>query len=1665
MLHILAAAFLLATVPAAETPQPQALKSGVVGQLDPASVAILRKIQRHVGDSVDFRAPVSKQQHRELLAQYLFTYLRNHEFSDTAIQKVIATRCVVTFSPEYQAALAKLRAAGKQQGIVAVELPVDLVELQLLIDRLDPAWDELLAAWKTAPPQDLDSAVGRVGEFIDRQGQYEIDLGLTCDLLEHPQLAELMKLDLATLRQAVSTLQPVGDFQTVRTEAELRQALAELAARKPAVDAKWRAVVADAAKNIRTWLKIHQADLEQAVVNFERLVNENFANIPKLPSDDLAGFFRVHFAPAARSKLTADAREMPARLTYCIPLVGGVGNTNVPGGATAQIVNELDLGIDTVVRLEADGTIKTATPAGIRTYVKVDSRRLAAALAKLGFPPFLHFDNLDARLKDDLSSIDIEYVVSIPGYAQRFFGKFTVTPSRLVDKDFLKVVDSVQTSFLEALAVDGLRVGDQAVLKVAIPDGVATAVATSRWADGRFGLLAEVQMPELGRWQIPLEFAKNADQWELRCGPFAVPADAIEKMRSVVVAQIKSSLVAAFQDAKFQNLAGSIDSLMSLDEVRYDPDKKAFMAKVLVPEVVKGVPAFSMNLSWNIGSKAPHLDPTAIEKQLRALVVQHTDALREQIQERVGELKDKLLADHLPDCKLNIFGAELEIGKDVEYSAARRGFKVSGKLSIADKQFEIKKLWIVGFDADKLVKERRLDKIELAFDEVEINPGIETLVSSNLKIDQSLLKVAQFRRTAQAVHFQVLINLPGFGEFVAGDISLGAGGVEVKPFQGLKEGLIKKLVAELKVRKLPLADLGPVTLELDEERSKVDPLEIWVKGNLEIASGLNMPFRCQVAPKLGKPEFDKAAIESKLGDVLSKLLPSDKIQVSNLKIIDEKPYGIRCDVKVNVFEFGFDLPGVEITTSKIRLPAVVSLRFPATIPIPTAFALVNPGVEVNFEQKSFAVTGSFTVGSGGVDKIFKVAARLEAALKDQRFTVNGTLILADFLPLAQVTGVADFRAKRISLDAQTTGLLDKLLQVRAQTLIDGQTLTASQSASLGVLGFRIMDTESVIDCKVPQVRFSGSSRLLIAEAQLFVEASPNLERFIAAASLNFEIGGFNIAGADLKVDIRRVELLLKLLGFKIKIIAPSLTTMTPDRVLRAILSVFDFDIDAFFKAIIKREITINLVDGGKSGDGALGEGDPGGGEEQGEPGGGENEGQPDKPPRGNPNPTPPVNPGPRPPTTKEKEPRNEVFTYEKGKAAWFFEPAPKDPGFYKLITQVGDSRNEYFHVIPKAVVDHLTQPNVTVISELYASMPDSKTTHCLNGHDHNDVSLSLTVDAENKLRVVGLYREGECTEIAANVDDVGDRPGKKSLAELVRERNKDALLAGDRAVLRELAHAAFAKRKDNKSLLRRVELPAQSILPAAEAYLIESVANDGSPVIRLQTRKGPSKDLPRTCVIAELALKGKGEQADAICSIWNLVALESVPVTTLWVGNDQSLLLWLHASAKRGESQLVFVGSQGGTKVAKARLTSSVAVRSADYIRSQSQVFGDKEVWPKNETFGSELSQRVRDGFGEVLFIESRGTRRAVVGRGLDEKEAEMVVLQFDTKQTSIGPVKLDMIDDRFRRWRELGAIDPKVKHADLRSGDARRWLLDELGDSRGWTESFRANPLGLFKN
>ncbi len=75
--------------------------------------------------------------------------------------------------------------------------------------------------------------------------------------------------------------------------------------------------------------------------------------------------------------------------------------------------------------------------------------------------------------------------------------------------------------------------------------------------------------------------------------------------------------------------------------------------------------------------------------------------------------------------------------------------------------------------------------------------------------------------------------------------------------------------------------------------------------------------------------------------------------------------------------------------------------------------------------------------------------------------------------------------------------------------------------------------------------------------------------------------------------------------------------MTPDRVLRAILSIFDFDIEAFFKAIINREVTINLVDG-KPGDGPLGEGDPGGGNEEGEPGGGGEEGNAKSQPRGTP---------------------------------------------------------------------------------------------------------------------------------------------------------------------------------------------------------------------------------------------------------------------------------------------------------------------------------------------------------------------------------------------------------------------------------------------------------------
>ncbi len=180
-----------------------------------------------------------------------------------------------------------------------------------------------------------------------------------------------------------------------------------------------------------------------------------------------------------------------------------------------------------------------------------------------------------------------------------------------------------------------------------------------------------------------------------------------------------------------------------------------------------------------------------------------------------------------------------------------------------------------------------------------------------------------------------------------------------------------------------------MNLELDEERSKIEPLEIWVKGELEVTAGLTMPFRCRVAPQLGKPEFDKGAIESKLCGVLTRLLPSDKVQVSNFKIIDEKPYGIRCDVKVNVFEFGFDLPGVEITTARIRLPQLSHCGSQQPFPSPQPLLWsIRCGSE--FRAKIVRSDWGIYVGSGGVDKIFKVAARLEAAIKEQRFTVSGT---------------------------------------------------------------------------------------------------------------------------------------------------------------------------------------------------------------------------------------------------------------------------------------------------------------------------------------------------------------------------------------------------------------------------------------------------------------------------------------------------------------------------------------------------------------------------------------------------------------------------------------------------------------------------------------------------
>ncbi len=74
----------------------------------------------------------------------------------------------------------------------------------------------------------------------------------------------------------------------------------------------------------------------------------------------------------------------------------------------------------------------------------------------------------------------------------------------------------------------------------------------------------------------PLEVCEDWRQMGIAVRPAFGAYSGGGKHRLVVITQVKSALVAALQNDKIKELAKSIDSLLSIDEVRYDAERETF---------------------------------------------------------------------------------------------------------------------------------------------------------------------------------------------------------------------------------------------------------------------------------------------------------------------------------------------------------------------------------------------------------------------------------------------------------------------------------------------------------------------------------------------------------------------------------------------------------------------------------------------------------------------------------------------------------------------------------------------------------------------------------------------------------------------------------------------------------------------------------------------------------------------------------------------------------------------------------------------------------------------------------------------------------------------------------------------------------------------------------
>ncbi|WP_337174659.1 hypothetical protein [Paludisphaera sp.] len=408
----------------------------------------------------------------------------------------------------------------------------------------------------------------------------------------------------------------------------------------------------------------------------------------------------------------------------------------------------------------------------------------------------------------------------------------------------------------------------------------------------------------------------------------------------------------------------------------------------------------------------------------------------------------------------------------------------------------------------------------------------------------------------------------------------------------------------------------------------------------------------------GAKEVVRQVVSGLLGEAakeLSKAVGGLSIDQTDLMFRGDIPVGFKAGGRFKLDVLGADFADLEVgfadlevSANKLKAPTKWTLTIPATITVPPAIDIFEPGGSFDTRSKDLQMKAKvgITASSATKNLIYMDNSLTIPLAKPTRIRTAGSLIVFHMLPLGTITGEVNFEQGSVVVDLQTLPAIKRIIEIKGHVGLYCATRRFEGDLMVRVIGCEIGRAVILLDFREGKVRIAGHVNLIFmkVEAAFTIDSGWSNPHLFAKSSIC--IGSLEIVWIEADVTARRVKVHAGVAIVSVKIMFPTPWAVDTRMIEEQLLNLLNPVRWAEALAYLLSGNT-NISFGSPPGPGGGGSGGGNGGEEGGDGtdggdgGNGQQQGgdKPKDPDGGQPGPPPtaPLPPPNQPNTTKEPD--------------------------------------------------------------------------------------------------------------------------------------------------------------------------------------------------------------------------------------------------------------------------------------------------------------------------------------------------------------------------------------------------------------------------------------------